>query len=67
MQNTLPGGKLFFSVERFDYTKGIKEKLLAFEKYFETYPDRIGKDVFYQIAPYNRQSIRNYSEYQVCV
>lgn len=41
--------RLFFSVERFDYTKGIKEKLLAYKKYFEKYPDRIGKDVLYQV------------------
>lgn len=42
-------GRLFFSVERFDYTKGIKEKLLAYKKYFEKYPDRLGKDVLYQV------------------
>lgn len=40
---------LFFSVERFDYTKGIKEKLTAYQKYFEKYPNRIGKDVLYQV------------------
>ena len=65
MKNSLEGGKLFFSVERFDYTKGILEKLEAYERYLEMYPDRIGKDVFYQLAPLNRQKIHTYSRYQV--
>ncbi|VDN03924.1 unnamed protein product [Thelazia callipaeda] len=56
--------KLFFSVERFDYTKGIKEKLLAYRKYFEKYPDRIGKDVLYQVAVTNRRSVDTYRIYQ---
>ncbi|KAF7632357.1 hypothetical protein Mgra_00008207 [Meloidogyne graminicola] len=64
LENSLPGGKLFFSVERFDYTKGIKEKILAYQKYLINNPDRIGKDVFYQLAPLNREKIKTYSRYQ---
>nr|CAD2157916.1 unnamed protein product [Meloidogyne enterolobii] len=64
MKNSLEGGKLFFSVERFDYTKGILEKLEAYERYLKNHPDRIGKDVFYQLAPLNRQKIHTYSRYQ---
>jgi trehalose-6-phosphate synthase len=45
----LDGGKFFFSVERFDYTKGIKEKLMAIRRFFEKHPDRIGKDVIKQV------------------
>lgn len=45
----LSDGKIFFSVERFDYTKGIKEKLLAIRRFFEKYPERIGKDVIKQV------------------
>ena len=41
-----PGGKIFFSVERFDYTKGIKERLEAIRRTFQKYPQRIGKDVY---------------------
>nr|CAD2134270.1 unnamed protein product [Meloidogyne enterolobii] len=64
MKKSLEGGKLFFSVERFDYTKGILEKLEAYERYLKNHPDRIGKDVFYQLAPLNRQKIHTYSRYQ---
>ncbi|KAK6012756.1 hypothetical protein OSTOST_22068, partial [Ostertagia ostertagi] len=58
------GSRFFFSVERFDYTKGIKEKLLAYQRYFEKYPDRIGKDVLYQVAVTNRRSVDTYRVYQ---
>ncbi|PIO69779.1 trehalose-6-phosphate synthase domain protein [Teladorsagia circumcincta] len=58
------GSRFFFSVERFDYTKGIKEKLLAYKRYFEKYPDRIGKDVLYQVAVTNRRSVDTYRVYQ---
>ncbi|KAF1746970.1 hypothetical protein GCK72_023428 [Caenorhabditis remanei] len=58
------GGQLFFSVERFDYTKGISEKLRAWQRYFEKYPDRIGKDVLLQVAVTNRRSVDSYRQYQ---
>ncbi|VDL82889.1 unnamed protein product [Nippostrongylus brasiliensis] len=62
--NPPKGSRFFFSVERFDYTKGIKEKLLAYKRYFEKYPDRIGKDVLYQVAVTNRRSVDTYRKYQ---
>uniref|UniRef100_A0A0K0E6E6 alpha,alpha-trehalose-phosphate synthase (UDP-forming) n=1 Tax=Strongyloides stercoralis TaxID=6248 RepID=A0A0K0E6E6_STRER len=59
-----PDGKLFFSVERFDYTKGIRQKLLAWKRYFEKYPDRIGKDTLFQVAVTNRRTVESYRNYQ---
>ncbi|CAD5217264.1 unnamed protein product [Bursaphelenchus xylophilus] len=56
--------RLFFSVERFDYTKGIREKLKAYKRYFEKYPDRVGKDCLYQVAVTNRRSVDTYRVYQ---
>ncbi|KAL3083423.1 hypothetical protein niasHS_011225 [Heterodera schachtii] len=55
---------LFFSVERFDYTKGIKEKLLAYQRYLEKHPERAGKDILLQIAVTNRRSVDTYRVYQ---
>uniref|UniRef100_A0A158PCD3 T6PP_N domain-containing protein n=1 Tax=Angiostrongylus cantonensis TaxID=6313 RepID=A0A158PCD3_ANGCA len=63
-ENPPENARLFFSVERFDYTKGIKEKLLAYQRYFKKYPDRIGKDVLYQVAVTNRRSVDTYRFYQ---
>ena len=70
--------RLFFSVERFDYTKGIREKLHAYRVYLEDHPERHGKDVLYQvsgleefphslslqIAVTNRRSVDAYRVYQ---
>uniref|UniRef100_A0A8R1TV91 alpha,alpha-trehalose-phosphate synthase (UDP-forming) n=2 Tax=Onchocerca TaxID=6281 RepID=A0A8R1TV91_ONCVO len=57
-------GCIFFSVERFDYTKGIAEKLKAWKRYFEKYPERIGLDLLYQVAVSNRRSVESYRIYQ---
>ncbi|PAV76504.1 hypothetical protein WR25_08783 [Diploscapter pachys] len=64
LSHSLEGGCIFFSVERFDYTKGIYEKLQAWKKYFEKYPDRKGKDVLYQVAVTNRRAVESYRVYQ---
>ncbi|RCN43435.1 trehalose-6-phosphate synthase domain protein [Ancylostoma caninum] len=63
-ENPPADGKFFFSVERFDYTKGIKEKLIAYRRYFQKYPNRIGKDVLYQVAVTNRRAVDTYRVYQ---
>uniref|UniRef100_A0A914HFI8 alpha,alpha-trehalose-phosphate synthase (UDP-forming) n=1 Tax=Globodera rostochiensis TaxID=31243 RepID=A0A914HFI8_GLORO len=55
---------LFFSVERFDYTKGIKEKLMAYQRYLEKHPERAGKDILFQVAVTNRRSVDTYRVYQ---
>uniref|UniRef100_A0A0N4ZCB8 alpha,alpha-trehalose-phosphate synthase (UDP-forming) n=1 Tax=Parastrongyloides trichosuri TaxID=131310 RepID=A0A0N4ZCB8_PARTI len=63
-KNPPKDSNLIFSVERFDYTKGIKEKLLAWMHYFKKYPERIGKDVLLQVAVTNRRSVDTYRIYQ---
>jgi glucosylglycerol-phosphate synthase len=39
LRKPLQGVKMILSVERLDYTKGTLEKLVAFEKLLETYPE----------------------------
>uniref|UniRef100_A0A915E0S4 alpha,alpha-trehalose-phosphate synthase (UDP-forming) n=1 Tax=Ditylenchus dipsaci TaxID=166011 RepID=A0A915E0S4_9BILA len=63
-ENPPKDARLFFSVERFDYTKGIKEKLLAYRRYYQLHQDRIGKDVLFQVAVTNRRSVDAYRIYQ---
>uniref|UniRef100_A0A915A460 alpha,alpha-trehalose-phosphate synthase (UDP-forming) n=1 Tax=Parascaris univalens TaxID=6257 RepID=A0A915A460_PARUN len=61
-------GCIFFSVERFDYTKGIMEKLQAWQRYLEKRPERVGLDVLFQVAVTNRRSVESYRVYQdACV
>ena len=54
------GVKIIISVERLDYTKGIKERLLAINRFFEKYPQYRKKVVFLQISVPSRTKIKEY-------
>lgn len=49
-------------VERIDYTKGIKERILAIDRFIEKYPQYKGKFVFIQIAAPSRTHIKSYHD-----
>lgn len=51
-------------VDRFDYTKGILERLNAIERLLEKYPQWIGKFTFIQIAAPSRTSLEEYRSFQ---
>ena len=59
-----PTGKLIVGVDRFDYTKGILERLQAFEELLLTQPQWQGLLRFVQIAAPTRIDIKEYSDYQ---
>ena len=52
--------KVVISVERLDYTKGIKERILAISRFFEKYPEYQKKVVFLQISVPSRTKIKEY-------
>ena len=45
-----PDQRLAVGVDRFDYTKGILERLRAVERLLEKHPEWIGRFVFVEIA-----------------
>ncbi len=49
-------------VERIDYTKGIIERFLAIEYFFDKYPSYQGKFTFIQIGAPSRTEIKSYSD-----
>jgi trehalose-6-phosphate synthase len=49
-------------VERIDYTKGIKERVLAIDRFLEKYPEYRHKFVFIQIAAPSRTHIKSYHD-----
>ena len=59
----LPHQFLALSVDRMDYTKGIKEKLMAIDLFLEKYPAFIGKFIFLQLGVPSRMHIKAYKEY----
>ena len=56
--------RLILSVERLDYTKGIKERLFAVERFFEKYPEFRKKALFIQISAPSRTKIREYINFK---
>lgn len=54
--------KIIFSVDRLDYTKGITNRLNAFEKFLQKYPEWCEKVVFLLVLVPSREEIKKYGE-----
>lgn len=52
--------KIIVSVDRLDYTKGIPERLRAFERLLEKYPEWIGHVTYYLLATPSREGVETY-------
>lgn len=52
--------KVIFGVDRLDYTKGIRQRLQALDKFFEKNPQYIGKVVYLGIIAPSREKIESY-------
>ena len=61
------GGKLIVGVDRFDYTKGLIERLQAVELLLTTQPEWIGRLRFVQIAAPTRSALPAYAAFQAQV
>ena len=49
-------------VDRLDYSKGIPERLKAFERLLHDYPENVGKVSLLQVAPVSRGDVDAYAE-----
>ena len=56
--------KVALGVDRFDYTKGILERLHAVERMLEKEPQWIGRFSFVQVAAPSRSSLEEYKAFQ---
>jgi trehalose 6-phosphate synthase len=54
--------RLILSVDRLDYSKGLRQRFTAFERFLEDYPRRRGNVTFMQIAPPSRSDVQTYRE-----
>ncbi|ATP58214.1 bifunctional alpha,alpha-trehalose-phosphate synthase (UDP-forming)/trehalose-phosphatase [Pedobacter ginsengisoli] len=54
--------KMLFSVDRLDYTKGILNRLVAYERFLQQYPEYIGNVVFILVVVPSRDAIAKYNE-----
>jgi trehalose 6-phosphate synthase/phosphatase len=60
-------GPLFVGVDRLDYTKGLPERLLAFERLLELEPALRGRARLIQIAVPSREEVTGYRETRLMV
>jgi len=60
IKKSLKNIRIVLSVERLDYTKGLKERIRAIDYFFETYPEYKGKVIFLHIAVPSRSKIEEY-------
>jgi trehalose 6-phosphate synthase len=62
MRDSLAGRTMIIGVDRLDYSKGIPQRLEAFERFLATQPDWRGKVTYLQISPKSRSDIRQYAD-----
>jgi trehalose 6-phosphate synthase/phosphatase len=62
LRERLWGAKIILSIDRLDYTKGIANRLEAFQTFLETYPRWIGKVVLILIVVPSRIEVPYYGQ-----
>jgi trehalose 6-phosphate synthase len=64
---SLDGRALVIGVDRLDYSKGLVQRMDAFERFYETHAEWRAKVTYLQIAPPSRSEIPEYSELEQAV
>ncbi len=59
---SLSGRAMIIGVDRLDYSKGIPERMEAFERFLANFPEWREKVVYLQITPRSRTDIQEYAE-----
>ncbi|MBV9288487.1 MAG: alpha,alpha-trehalose-phosphate synthase (UDP-forming) [Hyphomicrobiales bacterium] len=62
VRESLGGSRLVLGVDRLDYSKGIPDRIRAFERFLETNPDWHGRVTLLQLTPKSRTEVRQYGE-----
>jgi trehalose 6-phosphate synthase len=62
LRTSLLGRPLILGVDRLDYSKGLRQRFAAFERFLQHHPHHHGQVVFMQIAPPSRGDIETYRE-----
>lgn len=60
LAKSLGDKKLIIGVDRLDYSKGLNQRFLAYERVLEKYPNARHSTVLMQIAPPTRTGVRTY-------
>lgn len=61
VKTALRGRDQIIGVDRLDYTKGIPQRFLAYERLLQDYPAARGQVEFLQVAPLSRETVPEYA------
>jgi trehalose 6-phosphate synthase len=61
LRSDLRDRKQIIGVDRLDYTKGLPERFIAFERLLKDFPENRNKVNFLQIAPLSRENVKAYA------
>ena len=67
LRQTLGERKLLLAVDRLDYSKGVPERLAAYERFLEQYPQWRGKVVLLQVSVPSRADVPEYADLRTTV
>ena len=67
LEQTLGGGRLIFSIDRLDYTKGILNRLKGYELFLERNPEMRGKLRLVLVVVPSRENIREYGDLKIAI
>jgi trehalose 6-phosphate synthase len=62
LKKSLGGCRLVLGVDRLDYSKGIPQRIKAFDRFLENNPDWHSRVTLLQITPKSRSEIKEYSD-----
>jgi trehalose 6-phosphate synthase len=60
--DSLAGRAMVIGVDRLDYSKGLVQRMDAFERFLAIYPDWRGKVTYLQITPKSRSETQDYAQ-----
>jgi trehalose 6-phosphate synthase len=60
LEKSLGGRKLMIGVDRLDYSKGLPERMEAYQRFLEKFPQHRNAVSFMQIAPLSRSEVPEY-------
>jgi trehalose 6-phosphate synthase len=64
MAESLRGRTLIVGVDRLDYSKGINQRMLAYERFLNVDPAKRGRVVYLQVTPKSRSEVPEYAAMQ---
>ncbi|MFC7703965.1 alpha,alpha-trehalose-phosphate synthase (UDP-forming) [Plastorhodobacter daqingensis] len=67
MARSLGGRDLLIGVDRLDYSKGIPQRIEAYERFLRSAPEYMGKVIYLQVTPASRSEVPEYASMQETV